>query len=87
MGAPRPAGEAPDILKGPDNHLDTLTLLPLNRAAIFALPAQTEASISSLLEALMSIRFLPAAMLPSGDKVVSTQDAACWWAVKVSVGF
>ncbi len=35
----------------------------------------------------MSIRFLPAALLPSGDKVVSTLAAACRWVVKVSEGF
>lgn len=35
----------------------------------------------------MSIRFLPAALLPSGDKVVSTLATACRWVVKVSVGF
>lgn len=35
----------------------------------------------------MSIRFLPAVLLPSGDKVVSTLAAACQWVVKVSEGF
>lgn len=35
----------------------------------------------------MSIRFLPAVLLPSGDKVVSTLAAACRWVVKVSEGF
>lgn len=34
----------------------------------------------------MSIRFLPAVLLPSEDKVVSALDGACWWAVKVCVG-
>lgn len=35
----------------------------------------------------MSVRFLPAVLLPSGDKVVSTLAAACQWVVKVSEGF
>lgn len=68
--------EAPDILKGPDNHLDTLSPC-FNHTAISAPPAQTAVNTSSLLEAMMPIRFLPAALLPSGDKVVSTPAAAC----------
>lgn len=35
----------------------------------------------------MSIRVLPAALLPSGDKVVSPLAGACWWVVKLSIGF
>lgn len=34
----------------------------------------------------MSIRFLPAALLPSGDKVVSTLATARQWVVKLSEG-
>lgn len=34
----------------------------------------------------MSIRFLPAALLPSGDKVVSTLANAHQWVVKLSEG-
>lgn len=58
MGAPRPAGSpvrAPDILKGPDNHLYTPSP-GCNHASIFGLPAQTGVNTSSLLEAMMSIR-------------------------------
>lgn len=68
--------EAPDVLKGPDNHLDTHSLYSYP-SAISALPAQMAANTNSLLEAMMSIRFLPAEVLPSGDKVVSTPSAAC----------
>lgn len=85
MGCREP-WEAPDIFKGHDNHLDALSPCS-NHGAISALPAQTAANTSSLLEAMTSIRFLPAALLPSGDKVVSTLATACWWVVKVSEGF
>lgn len=68
--------EALDILKGHDNHLYTLSPCS-NHTAIFGLQAQTGVNTSSLLEAMMSIRFLPAALLPSGDKVVSIL-AAGW---------
>lgn len=78
-------GRPPDILKGPDNHRHTLPACS-SRAAICALPAQTEMNTSSLLQAMMSVRFLPAVLLPSGDKVVSTPAAARQWVVKVSEG-
>lgn len=71
--ARRQPREVPDILKDLDSHLYTCASL----AAIFGLPAQTGVNTSSLLEAMMSIKVLPAVLLPSGDKVVSIL-AAGW---------
>lgn len=71
--AGREPREAPGVFKDLDNHLYPHASL----GAIFGLPAPTGANTSSLLEALMSIKVLPAVLLPSGDKVVSILAAGC----------